>query len=136
MITEEKNLLNAGFLRVRSAIAICETRAIEPSTRVMMTVDTDRKMSPQRVGLPTMRAVRAVMSGDRYSLYNLASNDATVAMGVRGWTYLSLMFLPRWLNSAPYFTRKPISSILWLGRYTNACLARRFGSSALLRYRT
>ena len=65
--------------------------------------------------------MQAVMSGDRYALYNLASNDATVAMGVRGWTYLSLMFLPRWPNSAPYFTRKPISTYYSLGD-TNACL--------------
>ena len=75
-------------------------------------LSADRKKVLEIARLFMARSMQAVMSGDRYALYNLASNDATVAMGVRGWTYLSLMFLPRWPNSAPYFTPEADFSIL------------------------
>jgi hypothetical protein len=42
---EEKDLLNRRFLSVQAAVAICGLRAIKPPARVMMAVNTDRKIS-------------------------------------------------------------------------------------------
>ena len=45
ILIEEKDLLNRRFLSVQSAVAICGLRAIKPPARVMIAVNTDRKIS-------------------------------------------------------------------------------------------
>jgi hypothetical protein len=46
---------------VEPAVAICEKRAIESPTRVMMTANTDCKKALQTGALRAVRAMRAVL---------------------------------------------------------------------------
>jgi hypothetical protein len=60
ILIEEKDSLNRRFMSVRPAVAVCRSRAIQPSAQVMIVVNTDRSNHLQKSDCDRMRAMRAV----------------------------------------------------------------------------